>query len=267
MNKKQAGQIEIQKHRIQNLEKQLETQTTPQIEGLLQESKLTEELKKCFPDDKDGIKNTGKGGDILHPVMHNGECVGLIVYECKKVGTYQTAHVNQAARAKLTRKADFAVLVTNAMKKNTHGFFIEKGVIVIHPSGILSLARILRQQIAQVAGMKLGQEERDKAIKMILDYIEGSHFKNSMEMIVQESIDLIKELEDEKKKHEKIWGKRAQSYNKIQESAKGVQEKTSEALQAKAEKAKLPETPPVPAKKLIRKPSLIEASETASAAA
>src|SRR5947199_630904 len=177
--------------KIKELQKQLQRQTTPQMEGLLYERKLLVELRKRFPED--GFKHTGKGGDILQTVMRKDERAGLIVYECKRYRTYNKSFVKQAYDAMTKRKADFAIVVTNVMKKGSQGFFVEKGVMVVHATGVLSLALVVRTHVIQIAEMKLGRLQRDKAIKATLGYLEGPEFANSLGRIIQESISLAEE--------------------------------------------------------------------------
>src|SRR5581483_6259203 len=86
-----------QQTKIKNLERQLKNKTTPQLEGLLYEETLTTALQKEFPSDR--LKHTGKGGDILHDVIHHKEPSGVIVYECKKVGNWKGAHLEQTVQA------------------------------------------------------------------------------------------------------------------------------------------------------------------------
>jgi len=228
----QSKTISAQKSEIQELKNQLERQTTPQLEGLLYEEQLAKELKKCFPDDY--IQHTGKGGDVLQRVMQDKQQVGLIVYECKRVKHYSTQYVKQTAKAKNERNADFAILVTNAMKKGTQGFFVERNVIVVHVAGVLSVAGILRSQIVQIARMKLGQLQKDKAIKLVFDYLEGPEFANSMDSIIQESISVSKDLIDEVKKHMATWKKRRASYRAIYEEATIVKGKSKDLLSGKS---------------------------------
>ena len=224
----QSETIREQKREIQDLRKQLERQTTPQLEGLLYEEELAKELRKRFSEDH--IQHTGKGGDVLQNVMRGKQRVGLIVYECKRVKHYSPQHVKQAAEAKKKRNADFAVLVANAMKKGTQGFFVERGVVVVHATGVMSVASILRSQIVQIARMKLGQLQREKAVKLVLDYLEGPEFTNSMDLIIQESISVCKELMDEVKKHAATWKKRYASYRKIYEEAATVKSTSKDLL-------------------------------------
>ena len=236
-------EIKKQQREIEELKKQLDRRTTPQIEGLLSENVLTKELKKQFKGDK--IRHTGKGGDVIQTVVYNKEGVGVIVYECKRVKQHQTSHVKQAAKAKRTRNAYFAVLVTTASKRGTHGFFVERGVVVVHPSGVLALAGILRDQIVEIARMKLGRTQKDRAIKLILEYLEGPKFTNSMDIVIREGIGLQRELIDEIKKHEAAWKKRHEAHMKIRDEAFAVKETSKSLLSGKAEE-KLPEPPEIP---------------------
>lgn len=231
--------------RIRELEKQLERQTTPQIEGLLYEEKLAKELKKHFPEDD--IKHTGKGGDVLQNVMWGKQRAGLIVYECKRVKHYSAKHVEQAAEAKKKRGADFAVLVTNAMKKGTQGFLMERGVIIVHAAGVLSVASILRGHIVQIARMKLGRLQRDEAIKRVLEYLEGPEFSNSMDSIIQESISIYEKLRDEIKKHVAMWKERYAIYKKIYQEATTVKSTSKDLLSGKPRPEMQKATLPVPA--------------------
>jgi hypothetical protein len=245
---------------IKELKEQLKKGTSPQDEGLLDEKELTKRLQKRFPEDK--VEHHGHGGDVLHYVLHNGEQAGVLVYECKRVKRYSNGFVTQALDAKEKRKADFAVLVTKTMKKSTQGFYFEKGVLVVHHLGVLSLAAVLRTQIVRIDEMKLGQAQRNKAIKLTLDYLEGPEFANSMDAVIQESLDLYKELVDEVEKHKAVWKRRYSSYSKICEQASTVKTTTQALLSGEPEYKKLIQTESLPAL-----PDLLPAENTRDASA
>ncbi|GAG80763.1 unnamed protein product, partial [marine sediment metagenome] len=145
--------------------------------------------------------------------------------------------------AKKKRNADFAMLVTNAMKKGTQGFFVERGVIVVHVTGVMSVAGILRNQIVQIARMKLGQLQREKAVKLILNYLEGPEFTNSMDTIIQEALAVHKELIDEFKKHKAWWDKRCDAYGKIRDEAFAVKSKSRDLLSGKTSETQAEKLP------------------------
>jgi hypothetical protein len=231
---------------IQRLEKQLAEKATPQIEGLLYEKELMKQLQKRFKEDK--FVNTGKGGDIIQSVVNDKEIVGTIVYECKRVKNYVSKHINQIYDAQNKRKAEFGILVTNAMKKGTNGFFVEKGVIIVHSTGVLYVASILRKQIVQISDMKLGQMEREKAVKNTLTYLESSEFSNSVGSIIQDSVSLYNELVNEVKRHYKAWKERYVLYSRINSEANSIQGTTKALLSGKE----------VEEKKVSMLPALVE---------
>jgi len=225
-----------QQERIKNLETQLKKQTTPQIEGLLYEDKLLEALEKEFPKDK--FDHPGKKGDIIHHIIYDHKVCGIIVYECKRVRAWQTAHAEQAARAKLQRRGDYAVLVTNAAKKGSSGFFIEKGVIVINPGGVLAVANILREQTVRMFQLKLTRAQKDEAIEQTLQYLQGPEFKNSLEVVIRKTIELHDDLKKECKDHVKSWQKRHDSLKSVYLNTTHVQAKTTALISGKTKVSK-----------------------------
>jgi hypothetical protein len=256
------SRLQEQARQIKELQRQLRRETTPQIEGLLYEEKLLKELRRRFPDDR--FKHEGKGGDVLHWPMRNNHVAGLIVYECKRVQHYLPAYVKQAADAKDKRKADFAILVTTAMKRKTRGFFAEKGVLVVHPAGVVHLASILRGQIIRIAEMKLGQLQRNKAVKMTLEYLEGSEFANSMDGIMQQAFALAEDLKREVETHRAFWKKRLAGYQKVYEDASTVKSTTRALLSGEPEYKKLIKTESLPP--LLELPELEKSAASSDSA-
>jgi hypothetical protein len=226
------GQNDKQQEKIKNLQTQLENQTTPQLEGLLYEDQLIEALIKEFPKDK--FTHTGKGGDILQEIILEARVAGIIIYECKKVTHWQNSHVEQAFDAKLQRKADYAILVTNATKKDTKGFFVERGVIVVNPGGVLAIANILRDQIIRIAQLKLTQAQKDEAIEETLKYLQGAEFKNSLEAVIRHTIEMYDDLKKECYDHVKIWKKRHDSLKNVYTHTAQVRVRTTALVSGKS---------------------------------
>jgi hypothetical protein len=227
------GQNMKQQQRITNLEKQLKNQTTPQLEGLLYEDNLLEALKKEFPEDK--FEHPGKGGDLLHFILKDGERVGVIVYECKKVLHWNSSHLEQAAQAKLQRKADYAVLVTNAQKKGSGGIFVERGVVVVGPGGAIAMAGILRGQITRIAELKLTKAQREDAIEKTLEYLQGPEFKNALEVVIRKTKEMYDDLKKECQDHVKIWRKRYDSLRTVYLNSSQVHAKTAALIAGETE--------------------------------
>jgi len=223
-NKKQQVKIEA-------LERQLASKTTPQHEGLLDEKRLMDALKRNHPNDR--FVNTGKGGDVLQEVMEGGKKIGVVIYECKRVAHWSASHVEQTAKAKLDREADFGVLVTNAIKSGTTGFFIIKGVIVIQTGGVEALAAILRSNLVAVAKLKLNRQEKEQALQMTMTYLRGPEFTNAMELVIRKSVEMAEDMKKEQREHVSAWKKRRENLKQVYVSASTVQVKTRLALAGK----------------------------------
>lgn len=232
-----------QQEKINNLEKQLKNQTTPQIEGLLYEDQLVQALKKDFSGDK--ITHTGKGGDILHEIMFKGQNCGSLIYECKRVTQWQSAHAEQAYNARVQRHADFAILVTNAPKKGSGGFFIEKDVIVVNPGGVLAIAAILRDQIIRMMHLRLSRSQKEEAVEQTLKYLQGAEFKNSLDLIIKKTIEMYEDLKKECHDHVKSWRRRHDSLKSVYLHTAQVKTKTTELIAGK--KNSIIEVQPFPA--------------------
>jgi hypothetical protein len=207
--------------KIMSLEEQLKKNQTPQMLGLLEEKEFLAKLKDEFPNDK--FEHTGKGGDILHYIYDKELYSGKIVYELKKVAHFNKAHVVQAQSAKLKREADYGILITNAKQsKNDSGFSVSKGVIIIHPAGALVLIGILRDNLIRVSRLKLTKAQRDQTINAVLEYIQGPSFKNSLDNIIEDTIDLYHSLTKEVNEHAKLWHIRLDRYRRINGNASKI---------------------------------------------
>lgn len=230
------GQNIKQQQRITNLERQLKNQTTPQLEGLLYEDNLLEALRKEFPKDK--FEHPGKGGDLLQFIMQQNKQIGVIVYECKKVLHWNASHLEQAAQAKLQRKADYAMLVTNAQRKGSGGIFVERGVVVVGPGGAIAMAGILRDQILRISELKLTKAQREEAIEKTLEYLEGPEFKNALEVVIRKTKEMYEDLTKECQDHVKMWKKRYDSLKAVYLNSSHVHIKTAALIAGKKEPAR-----------------------------
>ena len=93
--------------------------------------------------------------------------------------------------------------------------------------------------------MKLGQQQRNKAIKLILEYLEGPEFANSVDAIIQESISICMSLIDEINKHRTMWKKRYASYKNIYQEATTVKTTSKTLLSGEPEQKIQTELMPV----------------------
>ncbi len=210
--------------RLQNenreLRKQLKRGTTPQLEGLLYEVELCRQLRRKFPTDK--VTHHGHGGDVVQEILLKGRRVGRLVFECKKVQRLSSRYVEQARCAQVQRQADYAILVTTASKSNTFGFWTEKDVLVVHPAGVVPLTSWLRESLLKLAQARMTRQQREKAVRAILEFVDGPEFRNPLRDIVHRSEQLGHELRDEVQTHKKMWLSRVAHYETIWQHSRRI---------------------------------------------
>ena len=135
--------------------------------------------------------------------------------------------------AKVKREADFAILVTNAPKKGSGGFFVEKGVIVVSPGGVLAITGILRDQVIKIARLKLTKSQKQEAVEQTMKYLQGAEFKNSLELVIKKTVEMYDDLKDECKDHIKIWKRRHDALKSVYLHTSRVQRRTINLIAGK----------------------------------
>lgn len=229
----QGKEAEIQKWK--DRVRQLKRGSTPQMEGLEFEDKLVARLKREFPEDK--VEHTGKGGDILHTVRFSKKPAGVIIYECKRSPRIQGGHIRQAFRAKQSREADFAVLVTTGQKRGFGGLAHMNGVFVVAPLAVLPLVSLLRLRLIEMLKAKVTRRERAIIAERLVKFVTSPQFKNPIEEVIERASDLQDLLFDEALAHKHIWEKRWEHYQVIHWDGSHVQANVQLVLQGKEPKA------------------------------
>lgn len=208
-----AHKYEQASQEIKRLKEQIEKGITPQIEGLLEEHTLLARLRELFPQDK--FEHPGKGGDIIQFVIERNGEVGRIVYECKRVKHFDKKHIEQAREARRIRRADFAILVTNAFPSKRQYYFVEKTVFVISPVSLEPITYTLRESLVRMAMLKISNEAKEKAVQRVYDYLSSSDYLGKMNDVGGQLIELGKELKSEMFSHKRSWIKRYQAYRAL----------------------------------------------------
>lgn len=205
---------------IKKLKEQIEKGITPQIEGLLEEKILLAKLIELFPKDK--FENPGKGGDIIQTIIEQGKSIGKIVYECKKVKTFNKDHIEQTKKARILREADFAVLVTNAFPSKKQYYFVDKTVFVISPVSLEPITYTLRESLVKMALLKMNNEAKQKAVQRVYDYLSSSNYNNKINDISNQLMELGKDLKTEMVSHKRTWEKRYNIYRSVYSDITGI---------------------------------------------
>ena len=230
--------------RIKKLEDEkhmLQKHTSPQEIGLADESVLVSKLRKEFPSDR--IEHAGKGGDVLHYVVFNKTEVGSIVYECKHTDRISSSHVAQAALAKKTRQASYAMLVTTGTRRGFSGLDQDSGVLVVAQAGVLTLARICRDSLVTMAKQQLDAAAKAAAATRLMDYVTSPTCRTPLEEAIAQTDRAQKNLIREIRQHLGDWKERHDIYQTIHYDVSHIQRNVELVLEGaepiKLEKPKL----------------------------
>lgn len=194
----------------------------PQDAGPEFEVRLLKHLRADFGGDE--IRHEGRQGDVLQVVKDGGRVAGTIIYECKWTPRISGSHVEQAARAKVSRRAEFAVLVTSGTRRGFAGFTEMSGVLVIAPAGVLALAGLLRKYLIEMLRAGIERARRARIANRLLRFIKSAEFKNPIEEVVRTAEHLTDGVKEEYRWHVSDWKKRMAAYETIRWDGWAVQE-------------------------------------------
>ncbi len=170
-------------------------------------------LQREFPEDD--IKHEGKCGDILHTVLVKRKAAGLILYECKRYKTIKRDHVEQAARDKRARQADFAILVTTGARRGFNGLARDGQVLVVAPLAVVALAHVVRAQLIEIARASLSRSERERVALAALDFLTSPVFSGPLHEALSRTRRAQELLKKEYSDHVRVWRERWSLYQTI----------------------------------------------------
>jgi hypothetical protein len=181
----------------------------------------------------DDIRPTpgGRGRDVLHVVKENGTVAGSIIYECKWSPRISGSHIRQAALAKTSRRAEFAVLVTSGSKRGFGGLAEKGGVLIVAPPCVLSMASLLRLHLIGLLRAGVERKHRAKVAHQLLNFIKSPEFKNPMEEVVRTAQALKEGVKEEHRWHVADWKKRLGAYERIRWDGFAVHENLRRVFQ------------------------------------
>lgn len=223
--------------KVRELEKQLDDQRklaeemkrrheqgSMQLQGEAQELLLEEMLKDHFPYDL--VTEVGKGvegADCLQTV-HNKmgiEC-GRIIFESKRTKTFQNIWIEKLKTDMRNKKADIAILVTQAYPKDMSCFGEKDGVWICSFSEVIALTNALRHTIIRISETQKAEENKGEKMQMLYSYLTGTEFRQQIETIAEGFLSLKNSITKERMQMEKIWKEREKQLEKVLMSTAGM---------------------------------------------
>ncbi len=224
-------QIEVQQRQIDHL--------TSDERGELNELQLVAELQAAFPTDRIERRGRGRaGGDILHEVcVSSGDGpvkAGVIVYECKDTKAWSNGFLEQVRKEGLTHKTPYLVIVTHAFPRGEKTLTVKKGIVIVHPTRAVDLARVMRRMVEEVHKASLTSQGQASKSAELYEYLAGGEFRRAFDAVAGGSDSLIELLGKERKWHEGTWIKRQAIYNDLASKTTAIDTEIRRVIEKKS---------------------------------
>lgn len=223
--KARLKELELEK-KLRDTQKALEDaqrkskQGSQQLQGEILELDLEENLKSTFVFDEFLPVPKGiEGADIWQKVKNkHGNEAGSMLWEIKRTKAWAKSWLSKLRDDTRKANASISVLVTEILPDDIQYFGRIDGVWVTSYEYAITLARILRDTLLQIAIAKSSASHEDETLQEIYDYITSEAFRHKIEAHF-ESVKVLKEdLESEKRSMERIWKKREVQINRLDKS-------------------------------------------------
>ena len=221
MEKEQT--IASMQRQIEELQRRAE-QGSQQLQGEVQELELEALLKTKFPGDLiQPVPKGEHGGDVVHQVMGPvGQSCGTILWECKRTKNWSDGWLPKLRADQRAAKAEFSVLVSQALPKGIEASDLVDGVWVTHARTVLPVAIALRYSLIEVAAARKATEGQQGKMEMVYRYLTGPAFRQRVQAIVEAFSSMREDLDREKKAIGKHWAKREQQIEQVMNATVGM---------------------------------------------
>ena len=204
--------------------KQKAEQGSQQLQGEVQELELEALLATKFPADLvEPVPKGEFGGDILHRVLSSsGQLCGTLIWESKRTKNWSDGWLGKLRNDQRAARADFAVLVSRVLPKETVTFDFIDGVWVVEPRCVVPVAIALRQSLLELSAVRQTNAGQQTKMGMVYEYLTGPRFRAHVESIVEKFTEMEADLAKERKTMTRLWAKREEQIRGVIESTAGM---------------------------------------------
>ncbi|MDD4353193.1 MAG: DUF2130 domain-containing protein [Candidatus Nanoarchaeia archaeon] len=203
---KQMGDL---KKQIDELKRKSE-QGSQKNQGESLEIELERILKEKFYEDEiEAIASGVNGADILQRVcLKSGKVCGSILIESKNTKNWNNTWIPKLKKDQREKKADIAVIITNALPTDINTFEFQNGVMIVQFNHSLPVISLLRNQLFEVSRIAHINEGKNEKQDILYKYVTSIEFKQKVESMVEAFSGMINDLQKEKRAMTKLWSKR-----------------------------------------------------------
>lgn len=221
--KEKEVQMEQLRNQVKEMQRKME-QGSMQLQGEAQELVLEEMLSDFFRYDE--IREVAKGvrgADVVQVVRNQyGKECGKIIYESKRTKSFSEGWIEKLKVDMRAERADFAVIVTEALPKEMSAFGFKDGVWICTFREVQGVAALLREAILGVFNTKVAETNKGDKMELMYGYLTGNEFVQQMRSIVETFVSMKDSLEKEKRAFHKIWSEREKQMEKVIQSSASI---------------------------------------------
>jgi hypothetical protein len=215
--------IKAMQKQIEELKRKAE-QGSERLQGEVQELELESLLRERFPRDIiEAVPKGEHGGDVLQRVCGEpDQPCGTILWESKRTKNWSDGWLAKLRDDQRAAKAEFAVIVSQALPKNVAIFDLVDGIWVTSPPTLVPVGIALRHSLVELARARQAVEGQQTKMEQIYQYLTGPRFRHRVQAIVERFSDMQEDLEKERKTMTKLWARREEQIRCVIESTAGM---------------------------------------------
>ena len=208
--------IQSLQNSIAELERQ-SRQGSQQMQGEAGEILIEKILEREFPSDNvEEIKRGQAGADSVLKVRGpSGAVSGSIYFEAKRTSSFSKPWIEKLKKDVAKQNASVGVLVTETMpvdKKRPH---LVDGVWVCHFSDFVTVTRILRQGLVNIAKIRNAELVRTDRAQVMFDYLISKRFADTMTAMLSPIFKMSEQLQKERTAITRQWAIREKMIDEV----------------------------------------------------
>lgn len=187
--------------------KKKSSQGSMQLQGEAGEILLEKWLRDSFPTDQiDEIGKGQAGADCLMRISSGkGIEIGSILFEGKRTKEFSSKWVEKLNKDVSNKGASIGVIVTETMPREMKRLDIVDGVWVCGFNEVISLTRVLRNALTEIAKIRSAESIRQDKAQSMFDYLISKKFADTMSQMLSPIFKMQEQLLKEKNAFNKQW--------------------------------------------------------------